>query len=117
MMLPDNYLDKVFDILRERRKVNPEAHEPRMFAVMEKNMNGRRVYPDKDGDLWLKEGDYGQDKNGVWLARPHGCNTGNLSRHEVTEHDDYTITVTPSILITGEKSWHGYLTRGVWRKV
>lgn len=30
----------------------------------------------------------------------------------ITEHDDGTISVTPSIMDPG--GWHGYLTRGVW---
>lgn len=45
---------------------------------------------------------------------------GNLSQHSVIEHEDGTITVSPSILIgqsTGIKSWHGYLEHGVWREV
>ena len=41
---------------------------------------------------------------------------GGLENHDVTEHEDGTITVSPSILITGEGgSWHGYLELGVWR--
>jgi hypothetical protein len=48
-----------------------------------------------------------------------GFGMGNLRNHEVTEHEDGTITVSPSILCTGhfDKQWHGYLERGVWRKV
>jgi hypothetical protein len=42
---------------------------------------------------------------------------GNLERHDVTVHDDKTITVSPSILVTGGGEWHGYLERGVWRSV
>lgn len=47
---------------------------------------------------------------------------GSLSAHEVMEHADGTITVSPSILITGEDGngairWHGYLENGVWREV
>jgi hypothetical protein len=42
----------------------------------------------------------------------------NLSRHDVVEHEDGTITVSPSILVTqGEgRQWHGYLERGIWRE-
>jgi hypothetical protein len=40
---------------------------------------------------------------------------GDLSGHEVTEHEDGTISVSPSILINdGRSEWHGYLRRGVW---
>ncbi len=56
-----------------------------------------------------------------WLwecSTPNGL-LGNLERHEVTEHDDGTITVTPSILVDEppEQTWHGYLEKGVWREV
>jgi hypothetical protein len=42
---------------------------------------------------------------------------GNLSGHSVTEHDDGTITVSPSILDDGRSVWHGYLERGAWRQI
>lgn len=86
-------------------------------------MNGRRIYPDAEGRLWLAPGDYGRAANGEWLARPPtdpGQHlTGSLRNHEVTEHEDGTITVSPSIMITGHDDdcavqWHGYLRRGVW---
>lgn len=42
---------------------------------------------------------------------------GNLSNHTVTEHEDGTITVTPSILTWNRiERRHGYLTRGVWHE-
>lgn len=48
----------------------------------------------------------------------------NLDSHEVTEHEDGTITVSPSIRVTTprlpdglpDESWHGFLERGVWRE-
>ena len=86
---------------------------------------GRRIYPDEDGRLWFAPGDYGQDRlDGKWYARPptdpDQHMTGCLSAHEVVEHEDGTITVSPSILITGHDNdcavqWHGYLEKGVWR--
>ena len=91
-------------------------------------MKGRRIMPDDEGHLQLHEfqpGDYGrataEELQGrvasSWMCcTPNGM-LGNLSKHEVTEHEDGTITVSPSILVTGEKSWHGYLERGVWREV
>lgn len=45
---------------------------------------------------------------------------GFLTRHAVIEHEDKTITVSPSILVgqgTTNTPWHGYLERGVWREV
>lgn len=81
-------------------------------------MQGRRVYPNEDGQLLLAEGDYGlDDRTRHWMARPPGNHTGDLSQHEVTEHDDGTISVSPSILIDdGRNKWHGYLEKGVWRE-
>lgn len=96
---------------------------------------GRRVHPDPHGRLPLQPGDYGKDATG-WHARPptmpeFGEGKGNphplsggLDLHKVTEHPDGTITVDPSILIEypwgdppQQVNWHGYLERGVWRRV
>ena len=82
-------------------------------------MNGRRVYPNDKGELWLQPGDYGIDpRDGHWYARAPTGDMGNLSAHEVTEHPDGTITVSPSIAISDDQKelWHGYLERGEWRK-
>jgi hypothetical protein len=69
----------------------------------------------------LASGEYARASNGVWhCATPNG-HAGNLALHDVTEHEDGTITVSPSILVTtyrggGEvELWHGYLERGAWR--
>lgn len=87
-------------------------------------MNGRRVRADGDEDLpiHLEPGDYGfWVRGGHWVARcPHEDPAvdmpANLSAHKVVEHEDGTITVSPSILVTGhDGSWHGFLERGVWR--
>lgn len=86
-------------------------------------MQGRRVDEvPADGDQWpfprLQPGDYGKNLNGGWRCVPPGTNMlGNLDAHTITEHDDGTITVSPSILITGGGSWHGYLEKGIWRQV
>lgn len=85
----------------------------------------------EDGNYDLmKPGEYGKDPDGLWhcCAPPavdadgfgfHGSlgdGTGKRG-HIVTEHEDGTITVSPSILITRhDGSWHGYLERGVWRE-
>lgn len=54
----------------------------------------------------------------VWMLHLPPNSMGNLSDHEVTEHEDGTITVSPSILVTrpGDESVlrHGHLKRGVW---
>jgi hypothetical protein len=60
-----------------------------------------------------------------WCITPNG-EVGTLGKHEITEHEDGTITVSPSILIyphsyldNGEikdsPGWHGFLERGMWR--
>lgn len=71
---------------------------------------------------WWEPGDYG------FMAdeeRWHGCTPNgepaNLASHTVVEHEDGTITVSPSILVTTTRHravlelWHGFLERGVWR--
>ncbi len=76
-------------------------------------MNGKRIYIDK-----FSPGDYGK-VDGVWhVCTPSGA-LGNLANHSVTEHEDGSITVSPSILVTyGETKtqWHGYLDHGIWRE-
>lgn len=53
---------------------------------------------------------------------------GGLGKHKIDEHEDGTITVSPSILITfwvtddgveleGPMTIHGFLEKGVWRDV
>jgi hypothetical protein len=84
---------------------------------------GRRIYPNEEGQLLFSEGDYGyNEKARFWEARPPNSHTGGLKNHTVIEHEDGTITVSPSILITNNRAsgyevWHGYLERGIWREV
>lgn len=57
---------------------------------------------------------------GWWIYLP-GAGIGRLTNHMVTEHDDGTITVSPSIGLrkanTGGFARHGFLERGTWREV
>lgn len=65
-------------------------------------------------------GIYWQDApTGKWYgATPRsGYHIAGLEKHQVVEHEDGTITVSPSILVDGEWQWHGYLEHGVWREV
>ena len=86
---------------------------------------GRRIWPvrvDEDGGEWFRpeDGDYFYDrKNSAWHATTPNGLAGNLANHDVVEHEDGTITVSPSILVDGstDGSWHGFLERGVWREV
>jgi hypothetical protein len=56
--------------------------------------------------------------NGAWYGVPPGTDlVANLSAHKIEEHADGTISVTPSILVGDNNiSWHGYLTKGEWKK-
>jgi hypothetical protein len=79
----------------------------------------RRDFTD---DNPLNAGEYGKhSESGEWYCVPpnHPFHLGALRGHEVTEHDDGSITVSPSILIRHYRDgdWHGYLERGVWREV
>jgi hypothetical protein len=86
-------------------------------------MQGKRMYPEKQGRRVFLPGEYGM-MSGRWYACTPAGHLGDLSNHDVAEHEDGTITVSPSILVTGfddekqEKTiWHGYLERGIWREV
>lgn len=85
-------------------------------------MRGTRVADGMfEGSAVFVAGNYGrvEVKPGEWEWRgvaPNGM-LANLVAHTVTEHDDGTITVEPSILVSdgNGKSWHGYLDEGAWR--
>lgn len=62
----------------------------------------------------LRAGEYAKLRDG-WHARTPNGMLANLTNHEVLEHEDGTITVSPSILVTGGGTWHGWIERGVWR--
>lgn len=58
----------------------------------------------------------------AWVVTPDGHGPARLEGWDLTEHDDGTITVSPSILAnptppSQHGQWHGYLERGVWREV
>lgn len=79
-------------------------------------MNGKNV---GITDNILKPGEYARHP---FDMRWHGCSPNghgcNLTNHKVIEHEDGTITVSPSILISDNAGplWHGFLERGVWRE-
>lgn len=83
-----------------------------------KKMKGRRIdaVPGEVYVLRMEPGDYGKDLDGVWHCRPFwDAPPGCLAKHIVIEHEDGTITVSPSILIQcGEMSWHGHIKNGIW---
>ena len=101
-------------------------------------MRGRRVYPvERDGKMWLPSPEYGDYccyEGEWWVAPPYALEQeivtargkldrigpvwGGIFKHEVEEHEDGTITVSPSIAAeTGERRYHGYLRRGEWTAV
>ena len=58
---------------------------------------------------------------GDWFLYLPYCGIGRLTLHSVVEHEDGTISVTPSVLMTGHKDGtvtqrHGFLTRGQWHE-
>ncbi len=70
-------------------------------------------------DFSDSEMSYWKEK-GIWYLYLPGCGIGNLSAHKIVEHEDGTITISPSILVTGHDDEkrvqrHGYLERGIWR--
>lgn len=75
----------------------------------------------------IEKGDFGKethDSGWYWYCRVPSTNLTNsgicdLSKHEVTEHEDGTITVSPSILTWdgNGNQWHGFLERGIYREV
>lgn len=55
----------------------------------------------------------------IWVCTTPNGHHGSLDSHDITEHENGTITASPSLLITGgpnhEELWHGWLERGNWR--
>lgn len=93
-------------------------------------MQGKRVadgeWPENPGEYskHITTDQYGNNKKVVWFCIPpkSGIGCGSLSNHQITEHEDGTITVLPSILIynkpnKSDSGWHGYLEHGIWREV
>ena len=82
-------------------------------------MQGRRLYSPKyqdceAGDYWLNE----LRTPPVWELRSPNGHLGSLGNHDVVEHEDGTITVSPSILISNPQQgelYHGFLEKGIWR--
>jgi len=84
------------------------------------NVIGVRHDLDEDYLVLENPGEYGKDLDGQWYMRVPaiGFGMGCLSSHEIVEHENGTITVSPSILCTGHigRQWHGYLEQGIWRE-
>lgn len=83
-------------------------------------MQGKRIYPTGKNDFPNNPGEYMKGENGRWeLCLPTGIHAAiNDKAWKIVEHEDGTITVSPSILTTcgdSNYNWHGYLEKGVWR--
>ncbi len=69
----------------------------------------------------FEPGDFGKDTAGRWWVCPpderfREIGACSIEKHDVTEHEDRTITVAPSILIRASGfEYHGWLAGGVWR--
>jgi len=96
---------------------------------MKTSIGTRRRGTDRAAMDLLEPGDYMHlvdDSRDYWvvgLPERNGVGDvviGNLAGHRVIEHEDGTITVSPSILCSQGHNgftWHGYLEHGRWRTV
>lgn len=68
---------------------------------------------------WVKPGDYFKKSDGSWFVMAPSGESGRVVEPiwKITEHDDKTITVHPSIFFNSPHGWHGFLEHGVWRQV
>lgn len=86
-------------------------------------MIGQRLPDDSDWSSKHASGSYWK-RGSIWFAITPNGHLGNLANHTVTEHEDGTITVSPSILVSTTRPkdgnsvqlWHGFLERGIWRE-
>jgi hypothetical protein len=84
-------------------------------------MMGSRLPDGTDWSSSINPGDYWKHSSGTWYAETPNGHLANLIRHTVTEHEDGSITVSPSILVSSPHNgkagelWHGFLEHGVWR--
>ena len=82
---------------------------------------GTVVVPDdpQPGDYWRHR--FSAEWPWEWWAivPVTGASAAALGDHDVVEHDDGTITVSPSILVDRSHGppWHGWLVGGLWQEV
>lgn len=70
------------------------------------------------GCYWFVEPGHAKPGRELWFVDPAG-HVGRVPHHTVTEFEDGSITVAPSILATAGShghDWHGFLEQGVWRE-
>jgi hypothetical protein len=75
--------------------------------------------PDGIEPYLLEAGEYCKWNGIIYAMTPDG-KLANLANHTIINNQNGTITVSPSILVSGgekDGSWHGYLENDVWREV
>jgi hypothetical protein len=96
-------------------------------------VNGRRIPDGSSIDDVVEPGDYLllPSRKAIWCVLPNGVvnripvsetGTDSAPTWSMVEHEDGTITLSPSINLhptpgLDEQGWHGFLERGVWRSV
>lgn len=85
---------------------------------MSKILQGTRL---NDNIIPLSKGEYSKQNNGDWLlCLPTGIHGRiNNTTWNIIEHENNTITVSPSINTTcpdPNYNWHGWLENGIWRE-
>lgn len=89
--------------------------------MMDKKQQGKRINLVEDENYQgLQQGEYGKNEFGWYFSPPTDdfIGVGGLGKHTIIEHDDGTITVSPSIAFKSHMgAWHGYLKQGVWEEV
>ena len=84
-----------------------------------KDLDGKYPY---EIEPELQPGDYAYALNEInpphqlWIMKAPNGDLGSLrgSVHQIVEHDDGTLTVSPSIQFETGQRWHGYLKAGIW---
>lgn len=78
---------------------------------------GRRLREAGEGShLGLSPGDY-VFWSGIWWARTPNGHLCNLIKHQVTEHANGSISVSPSIRVSDmyhRELYHGFIRDGQW---
>ena len=97
-----------------------DPNQASLLLVSELNV---AVHIKGDDYSTLENGQYGRlEHKGTWFCKTPDGHYGNLAHHDITEHEDGTITVSPSIEISTSDRYrkkivlfHGYLEHGQWR--
>ena len=102
-----------------RSAAGARARSQRVGGLVDEDagMIGRRLPDGTDWSSAIQPGNYWKYSEGVWYAETPNGLTANISAHSIVEHQDGTISVSPSILVNAGRpeTWHGFLERGIWR--